>query len=102
MEQREPTALLQSLTEVSEAFSHLGQRLAHAANVLQTTGVLPEESLLNEMMTTKRNFVDLCTHACTLAESLAITPLPRPEMLVSVNALKALLQGIALTEERRK
>ena len=102
MEQIEPTTLLQSLTQVSEAFSHLGQRLAQAANVLQTTGVPPEESLLSEMMTAKKNFVELCAQGCALAESLAITPLPKPEMLTSVNALKTVLQGIALTEERRK
>jgi len=102
MEQIEPTSLLQSLTEVSEAFSHLGKRLGQAANVLQTTGVPPEESLLNEMLTAKKNFVALCTQGRTLAESLAIEPLPRPEMLTSVPALKTLLHGIALTEEKRK
>lgn len=102
MEQIEPTTLLQSLTEVSEAFSHLGQRLVQAANVLQTTGVPPEEGLLNEMLTAKKNFVALCVQGCALAESLAIEPLPRPEMLTSVTALKTLLQGIALTEEKRK
>ena len=102
MEQIEPTELLRSLTEMSETFSHLGQQLAQAANELQTVGVPPEESLLSEMMIAKKNFVALRAQGCTLAESLAIEPLPKPEMLTSVTALKTLLQGIVLTEEKRK
>lgn len=101
MEQRELPVLLQSLTDVAEVFSHLGQRLETSAQALQTTGRPPERSLINEIMAARQNFADLRTQGYAFAESLAITPLAKVETFATLGDLKALIERIMLEEERK-
>ena len=101
MQQTASSALFQHLASLTEGFFRLGAQLSQAAKELQTSGVPPHENLLAELAAARRDFTDLCTRGLTLAESLAIAPLPASDALVSLSDLKALLQSGARAEEQK-
>ncbi|MSQ47846.1 MAG: hypothetical protein EXR78_05555 [Deltaproteobacteria bacterium] len=102
MEHMTPTLLLQTVTDVAEAFTRLGGRLESVAQALQTAGTLPDKSLIPELMTARNNFADLRAQGHALAQSLAITPLPGVESLTSLDEIRALLKKITSTVEERQ
>jgi hypothetical protein len=102
MQATEATVLLQNLTALNEGFSQLGVRLSQAATALQTTGMPPTKTLIDEINASRHSFADLCARGIALAEAFALTPTPRPEAIVSLGDLKALLQTLTEAEEKRK
>jgi hypothetical protein len=102
MQATEATVLLQNLSALNEGFSQLGVRLSQAATALQTTGLPPTKALIEEIHASRHSFAELCAKGIALAESFAVTPVPRPEAIVSLGDLKALLQTLAEAEEKRK
>ncbi|MBI3304464.1 MAG: hypothetical protein HYZ72_20570 [Deltaproteobacteria bacterium] len=101
MQQTASTALFQHLASLTASFSQLGARLTQAARELQDPGLPPRESLAGELAASRRDFTALCARGLTLAESLAVSPLPTPAALASLSDLKALLQAVAHTEEKQ-
>lgn len=102
MQATEATVLLQNLTALSEGFSQLGTRLSQAASALQTTGMPPTKTLIDEINSSRHSFAELCAKGIALAESFALTPIPRPEAIVSLGDLKSLLQTLTEAEEKRQ
>lgn len=102
MQATESAILLRNLASLSDGFSQLGTRLSQAANVLQSTGMPPAKTLIDEITTSRNSFTELCAKSVALAEALALSPAPKPESIVSLNDLKSLLQTITQAEEKRK
>lgn len=102
MQATEATVLLQNLVSLNEGFSQLGVRLSQAANALQTTGMPPASTLIEEINSSRRSFAELCAKSIALAEVFSLTPMPKPETIVSLGDLQALLQALNEAEEKRK
>ena len=101
MQAIESALLLQNFSSLSEGFTQLGTRLSQAASALQTTGLPPAKTLIDELAASRISFAELCTRSVALAEVLAFSPLPKPEAIVSLGDLKSLLQTLAQAEEKR-
>jgi len=71
------TDLLQDFTLVTRTFQQLGQRLTDVAEQVRTSGVLPSESLIEEIATSRRGFTELRDKALELAGLLAGDPQSR-------------------------
>ncbi len=93
--------LLRQLAALSEDFSHLGTRLSQAIRELQDSGMPPSEGLAEELAASHKGFVDLRGRVLELAESFVISPLPKLDEIVSLRALKSLLQAVEKVEEKR-
>jgi hypothetical protein len=89
-----PTDLLQDFTQVTRTFEQLSQRLTDAAEQVRTSGLLPSESLMDEIATSRRNFTELRDKALELAGLLAGSPEKTPEEIGSTKDLEALLQSV--------
>lgn len=98
----ESALLLQNLVSLTERVSQLGTRLQQAASAVQSTGVLPPRTLIDEITASRHSFSELSAKGVALAEALAISPPARPEAIVSLTDLKMLLQTLTHAEERRK
>lgn len=95
-----PTDLLQDFTLVTRTFEQLSQRLTDVAEQVRTSGVLPSESLIEEIATSRRSFTELRDKALELVGLLAGSPAKTPEEIGSMKELEALLQLV--TEAQRK
>ena len=98
----ESALLLQNLVSLSERVSQLGTRLSQAASAVQSTGVLPPKTLIDEITASRHSFSELSAKGIALAEALAVSPPPRPDTIVSLADLKLLLQTLTQAEEKRK
>lgn len=94
------TDLLQDFTLVTRAFEQLSQRLTDVAEQVRTSGVLPSESLIEEITTSRRTFTDLRDRALELVSLLAGSSARTPEDIGSMKELEALLQLV--TEAQKK
>lgn len=94
------TDLLQDFTFVTRTFEQLSQRLTDVAEQVRTSGVLPSESLIEEITTSRRSFTELRDKALELVGLLAGSPAKTPEEIGSMKELEALLQLV--TEAQRK
>ena len=72
MQATESAILLRNLASLSDGFSQLGTRLSQAANVLQSTGMPPAKTLIDEITTSRNSFTELCAKSVALAEALAL------------------------------
>ena len=94
------TDLLKDLTLVTRTFEQLGQRLTEVAEQVRHSGVLPSESLIEEIASSRRSFTELRDKAIELVGLLAESPAKAPEEIGSIQELEALLQLV--TEAQRK
>src|SRR2546425_4230280 len=101
MQSTESAVLFQHLTSLTEGFSQLSTRLAQVARALQDPGKPPAESLVAELVASRRDFADLCARGLALAASLAVSPHPTREALASLSDLKSVLQIAAQAEEKK-
>lgn len=92
--------LLQDFTVVARTFEQLGQRLTAVAEQVRTSGVLPSESLIDEIAISRRSFTELRDKALELVGLMAESPAATPEEIGSMKELEALLQFVA--EAKRK
>ena len=96
-----PTDLLQDFSLVTKNFEQLGQRLSEVAEQVRTTGILPSESLIEEIVASRRNFTDLRTRAIELVGLMSETPNTAAEDIGSMKELEALLQLAAEAQRKR-
>ena len=94
------TDLLQDFTLVTRTFEQLSQRLTDVAEQVRTTGVLPSESLIEEIVTSRRSFTELRDKALELVDLLTDSPAKTPDDIGSMKDLETLLQLV--TEAQRK
>ncbi|MGQ0666660.1 MAG: hypothetical protein ACT4O4_06465 [Nitrospiraceae bacterium] len=94
------TDLLKDFTVVTRTFEQLSQRLTDVAEQVRTSGVPPSESLIDEIVSSRRSFAELRDRAIELVSLLAESPSRTPEEIGSIKDLEALLQLV--TEAQRK
>ncbi|ALA60947.1 hypothetical protein [Nitrospira moscoviensis] len=93
--------LLQDFSQVTRAFEQLSQRLSEVAEQVRTSGILPSDSLIDEIATSRRSFIELRHRALELVGLLAgSSPKPADE-IESMKDLEALLQ-LAADAQRKK
>ena len=95
------TDLLQDFSLVTKNFEQLGQRLSEVAEQVRTTGVLPSESLIEEITASRRNFTDLRARAIELVGLMSETSNTDAEEIGSMKDLEALLQVAAEAQRKR-
>ncbi len=95
------TDLLQDFSLVTKSFEQLGQRLSEVAEQVRTAGMLPSESLIEEIAASRRNFTDLRARAIELVGLLSEPPKAAPEEIGSMKELEALLQLAAEAQRKR-
>ena len=98
----ESVVLQQSLVSLSERVAQLGVRLSQAATAVQSTGILPAKTLIDEITASRSLFAELCAKGIALADALALFPAPKPEAITSLGDLKLLLQTLTQAEEKRR
>jgi len=92
--------LSHELAVMTDVFMDLGERLTQTAHMLQEPGTPPAEALVEELLSCRRDFVNLRDQARDLAGSLHITG-PAEDKLVGLHDLSALLDEIAEAEIRQ-
>lgn len=95
------TDLLKDFTLVTHTFEQLSQRLTDVAEQVRNAGVLPSESLIEEITSSRRSFTELRDKAIELAGLLADSPARTPEEIGSIKDLEALLQFVAETQRKK-
>ncbi len=92
--------LWQELSVMADAFADLGRRMLHASRLVHAPGILPADSLLDEVVTLRQAFASLRDRSCRLAESLRV-PYPGDGQVNSLKALALLLDAAAEAETRQ-
>ena len=95
------TDLMQDFTLVTRTFEQLSQRLTNVAEQARTSGVLPSESLIEEIATSRRSFTELRDRALELVDLLAGSPTKTPGDIGSMKELETLLQ-LVIEGQRKK
>jgi hypothetical protein len=93
--------LLEELTFLEQLFYQLSIGLSKAASQLQEPGIPLSEKLILEIESARRNFVELRDRVIKLAEYSGISPIPKPDEIVSRRHLETLLHAIADTEKKK-
>ncbi|HAX74622.1 MAG TPA: hypothetical protein DCY88_02005, partial [Cyanobacteria bacterium UBA11372] len=93
--------LLEELTSLEQLFSQLSIELSKAASQLQEPGIPISEKLILELESARKNFVYLRDRVIKLAESSGISPIPKPDEIVSRQNLETLLHAIADAEKKK-
>ncbi len=93
--------LEQDLSALSNVFSDLGSRLTEAAKDVGSTGLLPPEKLIEQILTARTNFENVRTAVHGLAGAMLVNPLPTVDEVASIRAIGALLKTAAAAEEGR-
>lgn len=94
------TELLQNFTLLTRTFEQLSQRLTEVAEQARIAGVLPSESLIEQIAMSRRSFNELRDKAFELGCLLATSAPKAPGQIESIKDLEALLQLV--TEAQRK
>ncbi|HBW91528.1 MAG TPA: hypothetical protein DEG17_22375, partial [Cyanobacteria bacterium UBA11149] len=93
--------LLEELTSLEQLFSQLSIGLSKAASQLQDPGIPLSEKLILELESARINFVELRDRVIKLAESSRISPILKPDEIVSRQDLETLLHAIADAEKKK-
>lgn len=93
--------LLQDFGAVTRTFEQLSQRLTDVANEVRRSGVPPSESLIEEITSSRRSFIELRDRAIELVSLLATSPSKPPKEIESIKDLEALLQ-LVIEAQRKK
>src|SRR5213594_3469739 len=95
--------LVKHLAALSRRFAGLAAKLAQAARELETGGVLPPESLIEELAAARDEFIDLRSSVLDAARTLAVTA-PAQTAIDGLKALEAVVRALAeatVNEPRR-
>lgn len=95
------TDLLQDFTQVTRTFEQLSQRLTDVAEQVRTSGILPSDSLIDEIATSRRSFMELRDRALELVGLLAGSSPKPPDEIESMKDLEALLQLVAEAQRKK-
>jgi RNA polymerase sigma factor (RpoD-like family) len=93
--------LVEQLTCLEQLFDQLSIGLSKAASQLQEPGIPLSEKLILELESARKNFVELRDRVIKLAESSGISPIPKPDEIVSRRHLETLLHAIADAEKKK-
>lgn len=93
-------ALWVELSTMADGFANLGRRLLSASRLLHAPGVLPPESLLDELTNLRTGFATLRDRVTSLAVTLGVSVV-EPDELNDLKALAVLLEEVEDAEERR-
>ena len=85
-------ALWVELSTMADGFANLGRRLLSASRLLHAPGVLPPESLLDELTNLRTGFVTLRDRVTSLAVALGVSVV-EPDELNDLKALAVLLEA---------
>jgi hypothetical protein len=94
------TDLLQDFSQVTRAFEQLSRRLTDVAEQVRTSGILPSDSLIEDIAASRRSFVELRDRALELVGLFAGSSKKPADEIESMKDLEALLQLV--TEAQRK
>src|SRR5205809_173152 len=86
--------LVKHLAALSRRFAGLAAKLAPAARQLETGGVLPPESLIEELAAARDEFIDLRSSVLDAARTLAVTA-PAQTAIDGLKALEAVVRALA-------
>jgi len=86
--------LVKHLAALSRRFAGLAAKLAQAARELETGGVLPPESLIEELAAARDEFIDLRSSVLDAARTLAVTA-PAQTAIDGLKALEAVVRALA-------
>ena len=96
------TELLCELTDVSESFSRLSEKLSEVASELRLSGIPPTQTFVDELAASRSHFDALRTRAIELASVLTTPQGKRQEEEVSsLSDLKALLQSLGDVQDKK-
>jgi hypothetical protein len=95
------TDLLKDFTLVARTFEQLSQRLADVAEQVRNGGILPSDSLIEEIASSRRSFTELRDRAIELVGLLAESAPKAPEEIGSIKELETLLQLVAEAQRRK-
>ncbi len=95
------TDLLRDFALVTRTIEQLGQRLTNVAEQVRTAGMLPSESLIEEISTSRRSFIELRDKAIELVGLLAGSPPKAPDEIESMKELEDLLK-LATDAQQKK
>jgi hypothetical protein len=95
------TDLLHNFTLVTRTFEQLSQRLTEVAEQARIAGVLPSESLIDQIATSRRSFNELRDKALELVSLLAASAPKAPGEIESIKDLEALLQFVAEAQRKK-
>ncbi len=94
--------LLCELTDVSESFSRLSEKLSEVASELRLSGIPPTQTFVDELAASRSHFDALRTRAIELASVLTTPQGKRQEEEVSsLSDLKALLQSLGDVQDKK-
>lgn len=99
--QTSQTDLLKDFTLVTRTFEQLSQRLTEVAEQVRHSGVLPSESLIEEIASSRRSFTELRDKAVELVGLLAQSPAKAAKEIGSIKELEALLQLVTETQRKK-
>src|SRR5207247_1048079 len=86
--------LVKHLAALSRRFAGLAAKLAQAARELETGGVRPPESLIEELAAARDDFIDLRSSVLDAARTLAVTA-PAQTAIDGLKALEAVVRALA-------
>src|SRR5216110_394496 len=86
--------LVKHLAALSRRFAGLAAKLAQAARELETGGVLPPESLIEELAAARDEFIDLRSSVLDAARTLGVTA-PAPTAIDGLKALEPVVRALA-------
>lgn len=90
--------LLQQWTSVAEDFARLSMGVTQAAKELHDPGAPPSAIFVEALITARKQFADFSGKVYSLAQTMAVSPLPAADTLVSLYELRTLLDMIAEAE----
>lgn len=96
-----PMDLMQDFTQVARTFEQLSQRLTEVAEQVRAAGVLPSESLIEEIAMSRRSFTELRDRAIELVGLLAASSPKLAHEIGSMKDLEALLE-LVVEAQRKK
>lgn len=100
METTQPD-LLKDFTLVARAFERLSQRLTEVAEQVRISGSPPSESLIEEIISSRRSFTELRDKAIELVSLLAESPAKAPEEIGTIKDLEVFLQFVTDAQRKR-
>src|SRR5262249_31333669 len=91
----------EQLTALEQTFAQLSIQFSQAGRDLTALGSLPSDKIIEDLTAARTAFVDLRNKLLDLANFLAISSLPEPDEILTLQDLRLLLYEVAQAEEKR-
>lgn len=95
------TDLLQEFSHVTRTFEQLSRRLTDVAEQVRSAGILPSDALVDEIVQSRRSFIELRDRALELVGLFAGSPAKPVDGIDTMKDLEALLQ-LVVENQRKK